>query len=164
MTFLLRLCAIVLTIAILIFPQPAQAGSSSLIRAYDDQEVVSKDFSGKSLIQAQFANEDLGNSNFSNADLRGAVFNGTKLTESNWHGVDFTYGIAYLCNFTNADLTDAILVDTDMLRSNFKNAKITGADFTLAILERAQTKQLCTYADGVNSKTGVFTRESLGCN
>jgi uncharacterized protein YjbI with pentapeptide repeats len=40
---------------------------------------------------------------------------------------------------------------------------ISGANFTDAILDEAQIQQLCQKASGVNSKTNVETRNSLGC-
>jgi uncharacterized protein YjbI with pentapeptide repeats len=91
------------------------------------------------------------------------VFNGTVLQGVNLHGVDFSNGIAYLAKFRNADLSEAVFTDAMMLRSTFDDVDITGADFTNAVLDGPQVKKLCAKASGINPKTGVDTRESLGC-
>ncbi len=160
-----QLAAIVLAFLLIItFPMPARAASSSSISRADQLgELKGKDYSGQNLQTAEFANTNLEQSNFSNADLRGAVFNGTKMAQVNLHAANFTNGIAYLTDFTEADLSDAVLVEAMMLRSTFDGAKIDGADFSDAVLDRIVVKQLCDRATGVNSKTGVSTRESLGC-
>lgn len=160
-----RLAAIVLALVILLFPLSAQAASSSAIGrgVSDESELTGKDFSGQNLQKAEFSNANLENTNFSNADLRGVVFSGSNLNKANLHGADFTYGMAYLVDFRDADLSDAVLVEAVMLRSRFDGAAIAGADFSDAVLDGPQLKKLCAQATGVNSKTGVPTRESLGC-
>jgi uncharacterized protein YjbI with pentapeptide repeats len=65
--------------------------------------------------------------------------------------------------FTGADLSDAIFKEALLLRSIFTDVNIDSADFTDAILDKAQIKELCKQASGVNSKTGVETLYSLGC-
>jgi hypothetical protein len=40
---------------------------------------------------------------------------------------------------------------------------VTGADFTDALIDRADQRQLCARASGSNPTTGVDTRASLGC-
>lgn len=165
MKYFHRLAVIVLALMLLVvFPTSVQAASSSFTsRGADSGENIGKDFSGQNLQSAEFANARLERANFSNADLRGVVFNGSTMTLANLHGADFTNGIAYLADFTGADLSDAVLVEAIMLRSIFNNADVTGADFTNAVLDGPQVKKLCLTATGVNSKTGIATRESLGC-
>ncbi|MEA5469507.1 pentapeptide repeat-containing protein [Spirulina sp. 06S082] len=163
MKYAIAFWSVAIAIAIFLFPVSAIAGSSSLIRAYDDEVISSKDFAGQNLQEAEFASADLKSADFSDADLRGAVFNGCSLVDANFHGANFGNGIAYLSNFKNADLTDAIFTEALMLRSVFDNAKIEGADFSFAILDRLQQKQLCQRASGVNSSTGIATKDSLGC-
>lgn len=154
------LLAVVLLIAL---PQSVQAASSGAVRAIDDFATSNKDYAGQNLIRAEFSNARLSESNFSGADLRGAVFSGSDLRNSNWKGVDFGDGIAYITDLSGADLSDAVLTSAMMIGSVFKDAKITGADFSYAVLDRSQVIELCKTASGVNPKTGVSTRESLEC-
>lgn len=144
-------------------PYPAQAASSAAIRAFDDVQANTKDYSGQDLVRAEFANVRLANANFSGADLRGAVFNGSVLKNANLHSVDFSDGIAYLSDLSGVDLTDAVLTSAMMLKSSFRGAKVDGADFSFALLDRDQISELCKTASGVNPVTGADTRESLGC-
>ena len=152
-----------LFVVITALPLPVQAASSAAIRAFDDVEATTKDYSGQDLVRAEFANVRLENADFSGANLKGAVFNGSSLKNASLHGVDFSDGIAYLSNLTGVDLTDAVLTSAMLLKSNFRGAKVDGADFSFAMLDRDQVLELCKTADGVNPETGVDTRESLGC-
>ncbi|MBD2204462.1 pentapeptide repeat-containing protein [Calothrix sp. FACHB-1219] len=157
------LASLVLAMVLFLFPLSAQAASSSSITRSAGDELKGKDYSGQSLIGSEFTNINLENANFTNADLRGGVFNGTVLQGVNFHGVDFSNGIAYLAKFKNADLSDGIFAEAMMLRSTFDEVNITGADFTNAVLDGVQVKKLCAKASGINSKTRVDTRDSLGC-
>jgi uncharacterized protein YjbI with pentapeptide repeats len=155
--------SMVLATVIFLMPLSAQAASSSSVTRSLLNEVGSEDFSGKNLIRAEFTSVTLRNANFTNADLRGALFNGVLLDGANMHGSDFSSGIAYVSRFKDVNLSDAILTDANMLRSQFDNIDVTGADFTNALIDAQQLKKLCVNASGTNSKTGVDTRESLGC-
>ena len=160
-----QLAAFLLTLTILIFPLPAWAQSKYYPPplSFSNAELTRRDFSGQMLRAAEFSNANMDLTNFSNADLRGAIMSASVMTEANLHGANLTNAMIDQIKFTKADLSDAILAETILLRSTFEGVDITGADFTDAIMDGAQVKELCTKASGINSKTGVSTRDSLGC-
>lgn len=168
MKYLVRLSAILLLALVCLLPNPALAASSTAVTPsafseFSPEELRNKDFAGKTLQNVDFAKVDLEEADFSDSDIRGAVFNASNLANANLRGADFSYGFAYLTNFDGADLSDSIFQETILSFSTFKDAKIDGSDFSLAVLEKWQVKQLCADAKGVNPKTGVDTRDSLGC-
>ena len=158
---------VVLGLLWLCWSPPAISASSASVTgsssAFDNMVLVETDFRDQNLLTAQFTNVDLSKSIFEGMDLRGSVFNGANLKGANLKGVDLTNGLAYVSSFQEANLEDAILAEAIMLRTSFKGAQITGADFTLAVLDNEQIVALCEVAAGVNPKTGASTRESLGC-
>lgn len=168
MKSLARFLLTLLPLMIFLCSAPALAASSASVTgassAFENTALVGKDFTGQSLPLAQFTNVDLSQTNFREVDLRGAVFNGALLEAADLQGADLTNGLAYLSSFNHADLRNAILSEAIMMRTTFKNAQIEGADFSLAVLDSEQVRRLCEVAAGINQKTGVSTRESLGCS
>jgi uncharacterized protein YjbI with pentapeptide repeats len=160
-----QLAAFLLALTIFILPRPALAQSKYYAPplSFSNAELTRRDFSGQMLRAAEFSNANMDLTNFSNADLRGAIMSASVMTEANLHGANLTNAMIDQVKFTKADLSDAILAETILLRSTFEGADITGADFSDAIMDGAQVKELCTKASGINSQTGVSTRDSLGC-
>jgi|CryBogDrversion2_11_1035321.scaffolds.fasta_scaffold32704_2 uncharacterized protein YjbI with pentapeptide repeats len=151
-----------------IIPSDALAASSASVTSnntsFEDKKLIGENFTGHSLQEAQFTNVDLSSTNFSGVNLIGSVFNGALLEKSNLHGADLSYAISYVSSFNHANLTDAILVGSILKRTTFAEADITGADFTDASLDQSELKRLCKVASGVNSKTGISTKDSLECS
>ena len=159
--------ALFLASILIFFPgQAIAAGGTSQYKpmlSYDNANINGQDFSGKNLQTAVFTTAKMDKTNFTGTDLTGVVISSSTLNYTNLHGANLTQGLLDQVRFVNADLSDAIFFEAMMLRATFTDVNIEGADFTDAILGKLQQKELCKIATGVNSKTGIATRDSLEC-
>jgi len=130
---------------------------------YVRADITGGDFHDQDLSKSSIAGAVARDANFSGVDLHGTVLTLSDLKGSNLQGIDLSDTLADRVNFQNTDLRNAVLTNMIASGSSFAGSRIDGADFTFAVLDSDDQRNLCKNAEGINPKTGISTRDSLEC-
>ena len=156
-------CGLLVLTGLLINDAQAQAITAPELRGQRAVQDISADMHGRDLKEKEFLKADLREVNLSETDLRGAVINTSQLQGADLRGADLEDVVAFSSRFDGADLRDANFTNAMLMQSRFNDAEIEGTDFSNAVIDLTQIKALCSRASGVNSRSGLSTRETLGC-
>ena len=147
---------------LLLAPRPVWATFAERVD-YTLTNQAGQDFHGQDLRETSFAGAVARQANFDDADLRGAIFTQGAFAGASFRGANLSDVLMDRVDFQGADFRGALLQGVIASGSSFAGATVTDADFSGAILDRADQVALCRQARGRHPGTGIDTRLSLGC-
>ena len=110
------------------------------------KNVDSKDF-GEHCEKLYLENLSLKNSDLSYVKLNNSELTGIHLVESKLHNIDFHNSRLLGVNFKKSSLVNANFKEARLVDVTFLGANLRGADFTSAVIERAQLNQHASFID-----------------
>ena len=155
--------AVILWLA-MAFPVQAVLDQGEEVPNYVRADITGIDLHGEDLSKSSIAGAVVRNANLSDVDLHGTVLTLSDLKGSNLQGIDLSDTLSDRVNFQRTDLRNAVLTNMIASGSSFAGASIEGADFTYAVLDSDDQRNLCKVASGINPTTGIATKESLECS
>lgn len=163
MRILLGLLALILCF-VMALPVHAGLAQGEEVPNYVRADITGIDLHGEDLSKSSIAGAVVRDANLSDVDLHGTVLTLSDLKGSNLQGIDLSDTLSDRVNFQRTDLSNAVLTNMIASGSSFAGATIEGADFTYAVLDSDDQRNLCKVASGINPKTGISTKESLECS
>ena len=128
---------------VMVSPAQASLGTGEEVPNYVRSDITGFDFHDQDLSKSSIAGAVAREANFSGVDLHGTVLTLSDLKGANLQGVNLTDTLSDRVNFQKTDLRDAVLTNMIAAGSSFAGARIEGADFTYAVLDSDDQKNLC---------------------
>ncbi len=156
---ILKTCILMLTFFLFFFPGNVAIASID----YGKQTLIGDDFSNLDLKGSTFYLTNLQDADLSGSNLEGASLFGAKLLNTDLSNTNLKNATLDSAVFEGTNLSNAILEDAFAYSARFNNVNINGTDFTNVSMQGDQLSYLCSIAEGINSITGRYTKESLEC-
>ena len=131
---------------------------------FDKEDLQGRDFAERDLTGDSFVKANLKFANLRDVNAVGTSLFGANLVGTDLSGADLSEATLDMANLREANLKDALFVDSLMWMAKMEHSDIEGADFTNALMRSDTQADLCQRATGINSVTGVSTRDSLDCD